>query len=38
MVCPRCGSNEFDELPSEKGKQLRCRKCGYTGNPLGDLY
>jgi len=37
MICSRCGSKEFEELPLEKGKQKRCIKCGFVGNPMSDL-
>jgi len=37
MLCPKCGSNEFEELVLEKGKQFKCKKCGYEGIMMGGL-
>lgn len=39
MICPRCGSNEFEQVsPKGKGVQYRCKKCGYTGPALGEYF
>jgi len=37
LLCPKCGSSEFEDLPREKGSQKKCRKCGFEGNQLMDL-
>jgi len=37
MLCPKCGNDSFEELPLEKGKQKKCTKCGFVGNPMSDL-
>jgi len=37
MICPKCGSKEFQEMPLEKGSQKKCKKCGFEGNPIGDF-
>jgi len=37
MLCPKCGNDSFEELPLEKGKQKRCKKCGYEGKPMGEF-
>jgi predicted RNA-binding Zn-ribbon protein involved in translation (DUF1610 family) len=30
-VCPKCGSTELESIPSEKGVQVKCKKCGFVG-------
>lgn len=37
VICPRCGNDSFQEMATEKGKQKKCTKCGYEGNPMGDF-
>ena len=37
MICPRCGNDSFEEMTTEKGRQKKCIKCGYEGNPMSDF-
>lgn len=36
MVCPKCGSKEFESV-IVKGFQKKCKKCGYIGSQMSDF-
>ncbi|HZX33840.1 MAG TPA: hypothetical protein VFF09_00505 [archaeon] len=37
VICPKCGSKSLEKTLS-KGFQFRCRKCGFEGQAVSDVF
>jgi len=37
MICPKCRNTEFQVVDVIKGKQFKCKKCGYEGPMMEGL-